>query len=351
MHRRNLLLGSALLPFASAMARVVPAYADETTAFDGSTVRNIARQMAQQPYQAPDQTLPDPLKNLDYQAYRSIRFDQGHALWKGQGLRFTAEFFHRGYIYKDPIVVYEVANGNATRIRYDPSLFTFDKVTPPTGDIGFAGFRLHYPLNRPDYNDEVCAFLGASYFRAVAKHQGYGISARGLAIKTADPAGEEFPQFRSFWLERPAKGADALVMHALLDSPSATAAFRFTIRPGQETVFDTEAVLYPRVDIAASGIAPLTSMFMFDNNDRARVDDYREAVHDFERSVAVDRQGRARMAAVGKSPELADQRVRRWRHARVRIDAARAEVLGLPGPRGALREPPFALGRADRRLG
>ena len=121
---------------------------------------------------------------------------------------------------------------------------------PPSGDIGFAGFRLHYPLNRPDYFDEICAFLGASYFRAVAKGQGYGLSARGLAIKTADPAGEEFPLFRAFWLERPGKGSDAIVVHALLDSPSAAAAFRFTIRPGKQTVFDTEMALYPRTDLA-----------------------------------------------------------------------------------------------------
>jgi len=72
--------------------------------------------------------------------------------------------------------------------------------------VGFAGVRLHYPLNRPDYYDEVCAFLGASYFRAVAKGQGYGLSARGLAIKTADASGEEFPLFKTFWLERPAPG-------------------------------------------------------------------------------------------------------------------------------------------------
>ncbi len=143
------------------------------------------------------QSLPDALKNLDYQAYRSIRFDPGHALWRGQGLKFTAEFFHRGFLYKDRVDIFEVANGQATPIRYSPDLFTFDKVQPPTGDIGFAGFRLHYPINRPDYYDEVCAFLGASYFRAVAKGQGYGLSARGLAIKTADPAGEEFPLFRT----------------------------------------------------------------------------------------------------------------------------------------------------------
>jgi glucans biosynthesis protein len=159
-------------------------------------------------------------------------------------------------------------------------MFTFDKAPPTTGDLGFAGFRIHYPLNHPNIQDEVCAFLGASYFRAVAKGQGYGLSARGLAIKTADPSGEEFPVFRSFWLERPGTGADALVIHALLDSPSATAAFRFTIRPGQETVFDTETATYPRTDITEAGFAPLTSMYLFDANDRVRIDDWRAAVHD-----------------------------------------------------------------------
>jgi glucans biosynthesis protein len=278
MRRRELLLRSAALPVVAAFGH--QACADETTSFDNSTVRNMARELAQKAYQAPDATLPDQLKNLDYQQYRSIRSDPSHALWKGQGLRFTAEFFHRGYLYKEPVEIYEVLDGRARRIRYSADMFTFDKVTPPNADVGFAGFRLHYPLNRADYFDEVCAFLGASYFRAVAKHQGYGLSARGLAIKTADPTGEEFPLFKIFWLERPAKNSDVAVVHALLDSPSATAAFRFTIRPGTQTVFDTEMALYPRVDIATPGIAPLTSMFMFDTNDRDRADDYREAVHD-----------------------------------------------------------------------
>jgi glucans biosynthesis protein len=278
MRRRDMLLQSAALPIAAALGR--GARADESTPFDGATVRNLARALAQRPWQAPDSTLPDPLKNLDYQQYRSIRFDPGHALWHGQGLRFSAEFFHRGFLYKDAVKIFEVANGRAELIRYSPDLFTFDKVKPPTGDIGFAGFRLHYPLNRPDYLDEISAFLGASYFRAVAKNQGYGLSARGLAIKTADSSGEEFPLFTTFWLERPGKGSDAIVVHALLDSQSATAAFRFTIRPGEQTVFDTEMALYPRTDISTVGIAPLTSMFLFDANDRTRADDYREAVHD-----------------------------------------------------------------------
>jgi glucans biosynthesis protein len=278
MRRRDILLQSAVLPVVAALGPT--ARADESLPFDTSTVRTMARELAQHPWQAPNETLPPSLKDLDYQQYRSIRFDPGHALWHGQGLRFTAEFFHLGFLYKQPVKIFEVANGRATQIHYSPALFTFDKVTPPAGDIGFAGFRLHYPLNRPDYYDEVCTFLGASYFRAVAKGQGYGLSARGLAIKTADPGGEEFPRFTTFWLERPDKNSDAVVVHALLDSQSATTAYRFTIRPGQQTLFDTEMALYPRNDIAAAGIAPLTSMFFFGRNDRTRVDDYREAVHD-----------------------------------------------------------------------
>jgi glucans biosynthesis protein len=277
-----LLRGTAVLSLVELLgaAPVAQAAADDPQRFDAAMVRDMARQLAQKPYKAPDTTLPDELKNLDYQAYRSIRFDPKQALWHDQKLRFTAEFFPRGFLYKERVDVFEVANGRATPVHYRPDLFTFDKVKPPTGDIGFAGFRLHYPLNRPDYYDEVCAFLGASYFRAVAKGQGYGMSARGLAIKTADPTGEEFPLFKTFWLERPAPGSDSIVVHALLDSQSAAAAFRFTVRPGADTVFDTETTLYPRVDIAASGLAPLTSMFLFDANDRAGVDDYRTAVHD-----------------------------------------------------------------------
>src|SRR3546814_18907265 len=58
--------------------------------------------------------------------------------------------------------------------------------------------------------------------------------------------------------------ARAVVVHALLDSPSAAGAFRFAIDPGEETVFDVDMRLYPRVDLAHAGIAPLTSMFEFD---------------------------------------------------------------------------------------
>jgi glucans biosynthesis protein len=285
MLRRSLLGAGASLPLIS-LASAAQA-ADQPVSppagpapFDGSTVHNLARQLAAKSYQKPNDDLPAALRNLDYPAYQGIRFDQSQSLWRGQGGNFTAAFFHRGYIYRDRVDIYEVANGQATPIAYSASQFSFDKVQPPTGNLGFAGFKIRYPLNRSGVDDEVCAFLGASYFRAVAKGQGYGLSARGLAINTANQNGEEFPVFRAFWLERPTPGADVLVIHALLDSPSTSAAFRFSVRPGEDTVFDVEAAIYPRVDMPESGLAPLTSMYMHDLNDHTAVDDWRVAVHD-----------------------------------------------------------------------
>src|SRR6185503_755387 len=190
------------------------------------------------------------------------------ALWHGEGLPFEVQFFHRGWIFKDRIRVFVVDGGRASEVVYSRDLFSFDNTKPPPPDVnvGFAGFRLHAPINRPDYYDEIGVFLGASYFRAVAKGQVYGLSARGLSLKTADPKGEEFPNFRTFWIERPAKGASSIVVHALLDSESAAAAYRFTIRPGDTTVYDVEMALYPRVNLEHAGLMPMTSMFFFGPN-------------------------------------------------------------------------------------
>jgi glucans biosynthesis protein len=204
------------------------ATAQQSIAFDPGLPRRIAQELAQK-----------PLAHLTYDQFRDFRFDPQRALWRDQGLLFTLQLFHRGFLYTNRVDLFGVADGAAQQIRYSPDLFTFGaNPRPPDDDIGFAGFRIHTPLNRPDYYDEVAAFLGASYFRAVGKGQGYGLSARGLAINTADTSGEEFPVFKTFWIERPHPGVDSIVVNALLDSKSTSGALRFTIRPGDATIFD-----------------------------------------------------------------------------------------------------------------
>jgi glucans biosynthesis protein len=284
--RRRFIAGSVAVPFflhqSAAVSPAAAQAAPEAAAFDANVVRNMARQLAQRPFKKVDQAVPKELKDIDYDAYRAVRFRPERALWRGEDLPFQVQFFHRGFIFLDRVQIFEVSGGRSRSIAYSPSLFEFGAAKPPAddADIGFAGFRLHAPMNRPDYYDEVGLFLGASYFRAVAKNQGYGLSARGLSIRTGDQRGEEFPAFRSFWIEKPQKRTTSIVVHALLDSESAAAAFRFTIRPGDTTIYDVEMALYPRVDLAEAGIASLTSMFFFDANDRVGVDDFRPAVHD-----------------------------------------------------------------------
>jgi glucans biosynthesis protein len=286
LNRRHLLQAIAALPLGSSTAAgLITSARAEISPFDRSIVRQLARDAAKKPYKGSDAKLPDNLKNLDYDQYRQIRFLSERALWRSEKLPFQIQFFHRGFFYAPRIDIYEVANGQATKIAYRPDDFSFGSNQPPNSDtdLGFAGFRIHAPINKPDYYDEVCVFLGASYFRAVAKGEIYGLSARGLAINTGEARGEEFPLFKTFWIEKPALNANSIVVHALLDSESAAAAYRFTIRPGDITVFDVELAVYPRVNLDHAGLMPMTSMFFFGPNDRKEVDDFRPSVHRFRR--------------------------------------------------------------------
>jgi periplasmic glucans biosynthesis protein len=282
LNRRQILQAGAALPIAAALPPPPVAAAPLEIAFGPSYVRDLARGLSEKAFEPPDEKLPDALQNLTYDQYRSIRFLPDHALWRGDNLPFQVQFFHRGFYYKNRVDVFEVTNGKATAIKYKRDDFSFGEGIAqwPDVDLGFAGFRVHAPINRPDYYDEVCVFLGASYFRAVAKGEVYGLSARGLSIDTGEPKGEEFPVFKTFWLEKPVSGATSMVIHALLDSKSAAASFRFTLRPGATTVFDVESSIYPRIALEHAGLAPMTSMFFFGPNDRSDIDDFRPAVHD-----------------------------------------------------------------------
>ncbi len=264
-------------PTLAAEAAIAPADGP----FDGSTVRHLAASLAKQAYDQPDARLPTAIDKLTYDQYRGIRFKADRALWLGRKLPFTVGFFPRGALYRMRVDVFEVSDSQAKAVPYSPDLFDYaDPAFRVPDALGYAGLRIRAPINRPDVFDEACVFLGASYFRAVAKGQVFGLSARGLAIGTGSARGEEFASFRAFWLETPREGVNSLVLHALLDSKSATGAYRFTIHPGDVTVFDVESVLYPRVDLVEPGIGPLTSMYFFDAKERRRFDDWRPAVHD-----------------------------------------------------------------------
>jgi periplasmic glucans biosynthesis protein len=251
--------------------------------FAEDSIIEQARALSKFPYSAPEDTIPQSYKDLDYDRYRAIRFKKGLALWGQDGLGYTAEFFSAGYIYNTPVKIFAVENGRASALNYDPDIFTYGPEAgrpPDNTKPGFSGFRLHAPIDRPDVLDEFAVFQGGSYFRAKASGQGYGMSARGLAINTAHPPADEFPIFRAYWLVKPEKGASAVTVFALLDSVSVTGAYKFVISAGYNTVMEVDCTLIPRTAIDYAGIAPLTSMFYLAPSSSFRADETRPQVHD-----------------------------------------------------------------------
>ncbi|MEL6375940.1 MAG: glucan biosynthesis protein G [Pseudomonadota bacterium] len=280
LSRRSFLAAStAMVVF----ARPDLAQAAVETPFTHETVVQLARELSSKKYKKRP-AVPDDWINLSYDQYRDIRFPRGNALWADTDRSYNVDFFAPGLYFPHATKVYTVANGMATPVDFNLDLFDKGKLVPDLtkqhSALGFSGFRLRTDLGHPEYKTEYCVFQGASYFRAIGLAQTYGLSARGLAIKTGDPMGEEFPDFTHFWLEAPGSDQENMVVHALMDSPSVTGAYRFDIRPGADCVMDVDATLFPRVEMENVGIGPLTSMFLYDETNRSRFDDFRPAVHD-----------------------------------------------------------------------
>ena len=255
--------------------------AEQQPRFGFDHVVNRAREIAAVAYE-PGPNLPEPLSRLDFDAWRDIRFRPERALLAQNGSPFRMQMFHPGFLFTRPVVVIVVRAGVATPVPYSANLFDYGRVKfekPLPVNLGFAGFRLHYPLNDPRIFDELISFIGASYFRVLGREQRYGLSARGLSIGAGVP-GEEFPMFREFWVEAPQANAERVTIYALLDSPSVTGAYRFHVYPDVDAVVDVGATLFPRKPIDKLGLAPLTSMFFTGENDRRFHDDFRTELHD-----------------------------------------------------------------------
>ena len=271
----------ALRPRAPALALLVWACASAHAAFDLATVAQKAERLAADGWKEPP-AIPKRLTEISYDQWRDIRFRPELALWREAKLKFQIQFFHPGLFYSRTVRMNVVDKGRTAQALFSPSQFDYGKnefASEVPQDLGYAGFRVHYPI-KTNYFDEVIVFLGASYFRSLGRDEGFGLSARGLAVDTAESWGEEFPWFREFWLLPPAQKADQLAVYALLDSPRITGAYQFLIDPGAETVVRVTARLFPRAEIKKLGLAPLTSMFFHGENTARWFDDFRPEVHD-----------------------------------------------------------------------
>ena len=247
--------------------------------FSRDTVVDLARALAAKPYSAPPNELRDPFSDLTYEQFVGIKTKPGAAIWSGQNKGFSIELLHRGHIFTSAVDLYLVDNGATTRLNYQQDLFDYGglKLPEKLPDLGFSGFRVMH-ATKEGVEAELAIFQGASFYRAVAEGQNLGVTSRGLSIRTADPRGEEFPAFRVFWIEKPTLGDNALTIHALLDAPSVAGAYRFTIRPGEATIIDTELTLFARTYVDHYGLAGFAAVSLFSPLDRRRQDDLRPMV-------------------------------------------------------------------------
>lgn len=238
--------------------------------FDFETLITEAKSLAGAPYQPP-QTYDDALSQWDFAQWDAVRHDPAQWLWPDS--RFRIALSPPGYLFNQDVEIVELDAAGSHQVtpagvRFDFPDPTLAETAKAAGRQGFAGLRVLYPLNGPDKFDEVLSFQGASYFRALARGQWYGVSARGVAIDTGRDQDEEFPRFRRFYLARPAPTDDFLRLYALLDGPSITGAYQFVLRPGAPTTIDVEATLFLRQPVERLGLAPLTSMFLQGENSR-----------------------------------------------------------------------------------
>lgn len=258
-----------------------PASADALDAW----LTERARRLAALPWAPDPSRVPADLRALDYDGYQAIGFRPEAALFGGEGT-VAVHLAHPGFLYTEPVDLHVVAGGRIDTLRFDPALFHYDSArvggglpAPPPPEAGYAGFKIQAPDGTGALR-EVAVFQGASYFRLLGLEQVHGLSGRGLAVDVADPEGEEFPDFRAFWLVRPDAGERSLTILALLDSPSLTGAYRFRLTPGVGTTLDVDARLFAREDVGKLGVAPLTSMYLHGPRDAGRFDDFRPRVHD-----------------------------------------------------------------------
>jgi glucans biosynthesis protein len=252
-------------------------------------ITDYARARASARYLPPDTIVTRTVSGLTYGQYRGIRFRSENAIWR-DAAPFELQLFHPGGGNDTPVRIHLVEDGASRPLPFDASLFDYgdeldevDIAIPP--EAGYAGLRVLFPLNDTTRMDEVVSFLGASYFRLLGPGHVYGLSSRGLAVDVARPEGEEFPDFREFWLVRPEESATSLELYALLDAPSVAGAYRFELTPGgaaQPTVMAVEARLFARTDVGKLGVAPLTSMYLHGTFHPGGDDDFRPRVHDSE---------------------------------------------------------------------
>ena len=333
--------GARMISDAAAQTDAPPqAAAGAPAPFGYQDVVKRARDLAAAPFDASIPALPDGLANLDFDAWRDIRFKSDKPLLGQEGANFRLELFHLGHLYKRPVVVNVLRDGIPAPIPYATNLFDYGRTKVDGAlpiNIGFAGFRLRFPINAPHVWDEVIAFLGASYFRFLGRGQRYGLSARGLAIGAGPGLNEEFPFFREFWIETPDATAEHIVIYALLDGESATGALPLRSRAGPGNLSSTPTSRCSRArPFRPSGLRRSPRCISSARPTGAYSDDFRGELHDSDGLLMHTGAGEWIWRPLSNPVAPSVSAFLDHEPARLRALAARPQLQRLPGPRARL---------------
>lgn len=292
--RKKFLVGLCALWIACLPVRLIHAKTPEsaTDAFSFDQVIRLAEESANKDYQPP-KPIPEFLAKLDSQHWEAIRFRTSEEPWSSKS-NFHVRFYHLGYLYNRPVKIHLIDSKGVHEFPFSSKQFDYggnNFAGKISDQLGFAGFVLSYPLNGAHQHDEMLVFLGASYFRAVGRNQILGLSARGIAIDTGSPSGEQFPYFKEFWLEKPAANATSMKLYALLEGKSVTGAYQYVVRPGEQTVTEVDSVLFLRNTVQKFGVAPFSSMFLQGANSAHRFNTLAPQIHNSD-GLSIQLQGK-----------------------------------------------------------
>ena len=290
--RRRFIAALAGLPLSAMLPAELLAEADkagltfgDAQPFDFDMLRKMAKEMADKAYKEPPRPNPEAVMKINYDEQGRIKFNYDFALWRNGPSVYPLTFRPVGTYFQKTVRVFAVDNGQAREVVYQPNYFDYGPASPMNqikpNESAIAGFWAMESRNGDWRKKEPWAtFQGGSYFRAVGELGQVGMSARGIALNVGGSEPEEFPDFRSFWIEPALKEGDPLVVYALLDGPSVTGAYRIAMHRTKGVVMDIENHIFMRKSVERLGIAPLTSMFWYAEYPSAHSHDWRPEVHD-----------------------------------------------------------------------
>jgi periplasmic glucans biosynthesis protein len=117
----------------------------QAAAFNLDQVAAKARELAQRPYTRPPQ-VPEFMRTLSYDEFRSIRFDPQRSLWQGTGSRFEVMLMVPGLFFTHQVKINVIDGSGVTPLAFNKEYFQSDNTElfkKTAGGSGLRGLQAH----------------------------------------------------------------------------------------------------------------------------------------------------------------------------------------------------------------